>query len=738
MTEKVKTGNYLLESLNPSQRNAVLCTRGPVLILAGAGSGKTRVLTHRVAYLVEEKGVKPWNILAVTFTNKAAGEMKERILKLTKGLGRDIWIGTFHSICARILRTEGERLGFERNFLILDREDQLRFLKKVMDELHISQKQYGPQAVRSRISGAKNMFVSPDAFASSANDDFEETVALIYKQYQKNLSLNNSMDFDDLLINPIYLFQKFPRILENYQNRFKYILVDEYQDTNRTQYLFLKLLATKYRNLCVVGDDDQSIYKWRGADIRNILDFERDYPDCKIFHLDQNYRSTKIILNAAHSVVQNNLNRHAKKLWTEKEHGEKIALLEVFDAISEAQVAVDAIKEELSRFGRNFRDIAILYRTNAQSRVLEESLRRAGLPYVIVGGVRFYERKEIKDVLAYLRLICNPRDAISLRRIINYPLRGIGDASLQKLEAFSSEQNIPLLEAANRVEEVETITPNIRSNLTEFCQLIQKYAALKQEFSPGELARGLVDEISILKEFKKIGTTDALSRVDNVRELLSGIDLYFQSKEGATLDDFLEEVALITDIDTWNDETNAITLMTLHSAKGLEFPVVFITGLEEGLFPLSSSFNDPEELEEERRLFYVGTTRAKDQLYLSWAHQRSRFGENTYCVPSRFIKEVDEACIERKVVKRSYQAQFYQRTYKTSYEDQAESAPAYEDISQEMQELSVGCKVKHASFGEGKIISMEGRGENLKISVKFNQFGTKKLVVKYANLQILS
>jgi DNA helicase-2/ATP-dependent DNA helicase PcrA len=547
--EKAKSGthHHLLASLNPSQREAVCCTKGPLLILAGAGSGKTRVLTHRVAYLVEQKGVKPYNILAVTFTNKAAGEMRDRLLKLSKGLGNGTWIGTFHSVCARILRMEGERLGFNRNFSILDREDQANFIKYVMNEINIPTKQYNPQAVRARISGAKNMFISPDEYKSTAVDAFEETVAFIYFHYQKLLKENNSMDFDDLLVNPIYLFEQFPRVLENYQKRFKYILVDEYQDTNRTQYLLLKMLAAKHRNLCVVGDDDQSIYRWRGADIRNILDFESDYPECKIIRLEQNYRSTKHILKAAHSVVQNNLRRREKTLWTEKGLGDKVILFELDDDINEAMIVVETIKEELSKHGRSFYDFAILYRTNAQSRILEDALRTAGIPYVVVGGLRFYERKEIKDVLAYLRVVCNPNDAISFKRVINAPLRGIGKTSVAKIEEFARLHSISLLEAAGRVEEITSIAPRIRANIAEFHGLIDKYASLKSEFSPGELARALVDEIGILKTFKEIATEESYGRAENVRELLSAIANFSKPRNGRTLDDFLEEVSLVTE-----------------------------------------------------------------------------------------------------------------------------------------------------------------------------------------------
>jgi DNA helicase-2/ATP-dependent DNA helicase PcrA len=731
MTGKTKprATNHLLESLNSVQRKAVLCTQGPVLVLAGAGSGKTRVLTHRVAYLLEQKGVKPWQILAVTFTNKAANEMKERISKIAKGLGNQVWIGTFHSICARILRIEGERLGFGRNFLIFDRQDQASFIKSIMNEINISPKRYASEAVLARISGAKNLFISPEEYNSTAKDSFEETVALVYSHYQKRMKENNTMDFDDLLVNVIHLFEQFPQVLNNYQNRFRHILVDEYQDVNRIQYLLLRMLASKHRNLCVVGDDDQSIYRWRGADIRNILEFERGYPDCKVFHLEQNYRSTQNILNAANSVVRNNFRRREKVLWTKKEFGEKVTSFEVDDETSESLLLVEIIKNELTQYGRNFCDFAILYRTNAQSRVLEEALRSAGIPYVLVGGVRFYERKEIKDVLSYLRLICNTQDSISFKRVINFPLRGIGEGSLAKLVKFAHEQSISLFEAAGRIEEVTAIAPRIRTNIAEFFTLISKYNSIKSEFSPGELARALVEEIGILKTFKEIGTEESSARAENVRELLSAIVNFTQKVKKATLEDFLEEVSLITDIDSWDDKSNAVTLMTLHSAKGLEFPVVFITGLEEGLFPLKNALNSIDELEEERRLFYVGATRAKEKLYLSWAAQRMRFGERCNSLPSRFIKEIAPEFLAQQNLRKFYQSR--------TYPPDVEKMPAYEDFSQEVREIFVGCEVRHSQFGVGKITTMEGRGENLKITVNFYDHGEKRLVVKYANLEIL-
>ena len=725
----------LLENLNSVQKKAVQSIDGPVLVLAGAGSGKTRVLTYRVAYLLDQTNVKPWEILAVTFTNKAANEMKERILQLTNNAGRDIWIGTFHAVCSRILRRDAERLGFQRNFNVFDRDDQKRFLKSVMTDLNINLKQITIDMVHSRISRAKNNFIVPTAYARSAKDFFEETVAEVYTAYQSSLKKNNAMDFDDLLVNPIVLFNEFPEILQNYQDRFKYILVDEYQDTNHTQYLMLKKLSEKNKNLCVVGDDDQSIYKWRGADIRNILNMEQDYPECKIYHLEQNYRSTKSILDVANYVVKNNSKRRDKTLWTDRKAGDKPVVVEVEDHISESLYIVHLLKNEVYESGRNFNDFVILYRTNAQSRVLEDALRRAGIPYVIVGGVRFYERKEIKDILAYLRLISNPKDSVCFKRIINYPLRGIGDTSLEKLEAYAKNNNITLFEAAGRVSEITTLSKRVQKSISEFHHLISKYANLLSEFSAGELARTLVDEIGLLTIFKEIGTEESLGRSENVLELLSAIANFTKVRKNNSLQDFLEEVALVTDIDSWEEGSNAVTLMTLHSAKGLEFPVVFIAGLEEGLFPLTRTFDSNEELEEERRLFYVGVTRAQDKLYLSWAAQRLRFGEMYQNLPSRFLQEIDNQLVEYKSVRRAYQSG---RSKPRVQKKRRDVMPKYEDYSQEVPRLTMGSMVKHASFGVGRVMAKEGRGENLKITVRFNQVGTKKLMVKYANLEILN
>ena len=734
----------LLTQLNPVQKEAVLATQGPVLVLAGAGSGKTRVLTYRVAYLLQSGLAKPWEILAVTFTNKAAKEMRERILALVDGLGSESWIGTFHSICARLLRIEGHKIGYERNFTVFDRDDQIRFVKGIMQDLNISPQKYSPEALQSRVSSAKNQFMSAEEFGLIASDPIDLKALQVYRLYQRRLFSENVMDFDDLLVKPIELFEASPGVLEVYQKRFKYILVDEYQDTNRTQYLFLKKLAALHQNLCVVGDDDQSIYRWRGADVENILNVEHDYPKCKVFRLEQNYRSTKSILDVANGIVRKNARRHQKELWTNNQSGEKVTVIDVDDHINEALYIISSMKNELQRHGRNFGDFVILYRTNSQSRVLEDALRTAGIPYVIVGGLRFYERKEIKDVLAYLRLVCNPKDSVSFKRVINYPLRGIGDTSVTKLESFAHENQMSLLEAAGEAHRIPTISKRIQTSIRSFYDLTEKYKALLTEFSAGELARALIDETGILRSFKEIGTEEALGRAENVRELLSAL-AHFRSTEGeTTLEAFLEEVSLITDIDTWDDVTNAVTLMTIHSAKGLEFPVVYITGLEEGLFPITRSLDNVHDLEEERRLFYVGVTRAMEKLYLTWAGRRMRFGEYLPCNISRFLKEIDPELVQWLDKRNGYYGRRETASsirargeYAHEYDEGLSTMPNYEDFSQERSGIAAGTRVRHAKFGTGSVLGVEGRGENTRIIVRFATEGIKTLVAKYAKLQIL-
>jgi len=733
----LQSPEWLTAELNDAQSQAVTWSDGPVLILAGAGSGKTRVLTYRIAWLLANGLAEPREILAMTFTNKAAGEMRERVRKLVPEMISGMWIGTFHSLFARLLRREAERLNYASNFAIYDEDDQHSLIKSVLNELKIPVSEFPPKQIAYKISGAKNAFILPDQFAQMANTRQDQIIATLYAAYQRRLRENNAMDFDDLLIKPIELFQLFPLVLEYYQSRFRYILVDEYQDTNHAQYVALRMLAAQHRNICVVGDDDQSIYRWRGAEIRNILDFEKDYAECVKFRLEQNYRSTKNILAAAHSVVRNNRQRHEKQLWTEKPEGEPITLLEVEDDLEEARTMVNKLALEMRANHLDFQDFACLYRTNAQSRVLEEALRRENIPYIIVGGVKFYERKEVKDVIAYLRVLCNPADSVSLRRIINYPARGIGETSIGRIEAWAQEHKTTIFNATGQVQQISGLSARIAEQVAGFHALMNKYNALRLEIAPAELASSLVNELGILREYKQEGTIESLSRAENIRELLLAIAEYSSQagKEG-TLEGFLENVALTTDLDSWDDRANAVTLMTLHSAKGLEFPVVFITGLEEGLFPISRSLADPPALEEERRLFYVGATRAKNKLYLAWARNRRKFGETAVSVASRFLREIEPSLLQ---IESSYRTS-YTRRHRSPGAQRGESdpMPRYEDESQEALEYRVGMRVLHPTFGKGTIMRIEpSSAGSLKLRVLFDQEGEKRLVLPYAKLEIL-
>ena len=709
-----------------------MCTEGPVLVLAGAGSGKTRVLTYRIAYLIHELGIPPGEILAMTFTKKAAREMQERIEKLAGGVA---WIGTFHSIFAKILRWEAESVQYSRQFVIYDSDDQLRLIRMVMDWLEISTTHINPKNVRSVISTAKNNLISPDKYMVRNGIPLDKAVARIYPEYQNRLKENQAFDFDDLITVPITLFRKHPEILEKYQQRFHYILVDEYQDTNIAQYQLIRLISEKSKNLCVVGDDDQSIYGWRGANIQNILNFEKDFSNTKVFRLEQNYRSTRNILAAAHSVVSKNLARKPKKLWSDNPEGDKVIVWAVQDDREEACKIVDIIQEEVFRHKRPFRDFAILYRTNAQSRALEDGLRRSGISYVIVGGVRFYDRKEIKDVLAYLKLIINPKDTISLKRIINFPARGIGDVSIRRLETWALQNQVSLFEALGRVDEIGGISGRITTMVRQFHDLIAKYSKLTLKLSPGELVPTLIEDSGILAYYREDTTSDGQARQENIRELVSAIQEYTDETDEPSIVGFLEEVSLINDVDEWNDKSNAITLMTLHAAKGLEFPVVFVSGLEEQLFPLSRSMEKKEDLEEERRLFYVGITRAKEKLFLLWAHMRRLYNRYEARLPSRFLDELDPAVIDF-ISSRSSSAMIPGK--KSEYaEYDSDVMPDYESFSQEFVSdwLQPGVWVQHDMFGKGQIIRVQGRGDNRIIAVRFQNGTQKKFVLKYAKLR---
>ncbi|MDE0469355.1 MAG: DNA helicase PcrA [Candidatus Poribacteria bacterium] len=728
----------LLRSLNDVQREAVQHTDGPLLILSGAGSGKTRVITHRIAYLIKHHNVSPFRILAVTFTNKAANEMKDRLDALVEGgVSRDLWVATFHATCARILRRDIEKLGedavskresqskkraYTRDFTIFDTSEQATLVKDVLRQLNYSDKQYNPRAVLSLISRAKNESISPRKYAEIADGYFERIVAEVYPLYQDALRLNNSLDFDDLLLFTVELLNKNSEVCQFYQNKFEYILVDEYQDTNRCQYELVRLLTGAKQNICVVGDDDQSIYAFRGADIRNILDFEQDYPNTRVLRLEQNYRSTQNILDAAWNVVQNNKARKPKKLWTEQEDGEQVTCYEAMDENDEAGYVGTQI-EDWNTEGVDYKDFAVFYRTNAQSRIFEEAFRAANIPYQIVGGVGFYDRMEIKDLLAYLRVMCNPNDSMSLRRIINVPSRGIGATTLERLIDFAAAEDITLFEAAQRVDEITTINRGLQAKVKRFTKIFDEFDA---SVLPTDALDYVLKVTGYLKnlEAQSKNNIEAQNRVENIEELINAVIEYEDNEPEPSLSDYLENVALIADVDAMEtDSTDMVTLMTLHSAKGLEFPFVFIVGMEEGYLPHQRSISTESELEEERRLCYVGITRAMEQLYLLHARSRRTFRETEYRVQSRFIAEIPEHLI--KHVDR-YRSPFH------------ESVGLYEEGPEDTDDYYVDQIVHHPQFGRGKVTKISGAGRDVYVTVRFNRSGTKQLAASVTSLRTVS
>ncbi len=728
----------LLRSLNDVQREAVQHIDGPLLILSGAGSGKTRVITHRIAYLVKHHNISPFRILAVTFTNKAAKEMKERLDALVQGsVSQDLWVATFHATCARILRRDIGKLGAPTktknltqpagdythtpNFTIFDTGEQTTVVKDVLRQLNYSDKQFHPRAILSNISRAKNEAISPATFQRVADGYFERVVAEVYALYQDTLRLNNALDFDDLLLFTAQLLRENPEVCRYYQNKFEYILVDEYQDTNRCQYELVQLLTGPKQNVCVVGDDDQSIYAFRGADIRNILDFEKDYPNTRVLRLEQNYRSTRNILDAAWGVVHNNTDRKAKKLWTDNDIGELITCYEATDENDEAGYVGTQI-EDWHAEGVDYKDFAIFYRTNAQSRIFEEALRVANIPYQIVGGVGFYDRMEIKDLLAYLRVMCNPNDSMSLRRIINVPSRGIGSTTLQRLINFAVLEGITLFDATHRVDEISTIRRGLQAKVKHFTRIFDDFDAT---VLPADALDYVLKETGYLKNLQQQNTIEAQNRVENIEELINAVIEYEQNHAEPSLSDYLENVALIADIDTMEtDATDMVTLMTLHSAKGLEFPFVFIVGMEEGYLPHQRSLGTQAELEEERRLCYVGITRAMEQLYLLHATSRRTFRDIEYLTQSRFISEIPAHLI--KHVDR-YRSPF------------RETTGLYEIVSEEdASDYYVDQIVLHPKFGRGKVTKVNETGHDVYVTVRFSRAGTKQLAASAAPLQTVS
>ena len=721
-----------LKKLNKTQRAAVEANDGPILIFAGAGSGKTRVLTHKMFYLISEKIYKPENILSVTFTNKAAKEMKERVMGLLKTDDLPITIGTFHSVCARLLRIEAKHLGLSPQFAIYDVQDQLDLLKVVLKELNIPKDTLTPNHARNQISYLKNKMITPSTQARKARTILEKTIVDVYSSYQKALRENEALDFDDLLLYPLELFDKHPKILKKYQNKWKYILVDEYQDTNRPQYFFLTLLSERNQQICVVGDDDQSIYGWRGADISNILDFQKFFPSCRIFTLEKNYRSTQQILDAATSVVTHNDRRAKKNLVAANGSGDLLGLMEIRDELEEADAIISALEKEIKLNKRTFSDFSVLYRTNVQSRALEDSFRRMGIPYNIVGSIRFYDRKEVKDVLAYLRLVINLKDTISLRRIVNFPPRGIGMKTIDKCVQQAGTDKIELFDVLKNAEKL-AIRGKQSESLTSFYELIKKYHDLRNKLSASELSRSLIEEAGILNLFKQSQSPDDRERFDNVTEVLNSIDEFCQKRPDSTLSDFLEEVSLLSDIDHWNDSDNRVTLMTVHSSKGLEFPVVFIAGLDDGLFPLYNALGTKEGLEEERRLFYVALTRAQERVFLLYATNRRRMGgENVMGMPSRFISEIPNDYLERI----EFQSALTRRVVGGSLQKRTKIAITRTVTT--FDDFKMGDMVEHSIFGAGKIMVLSGTGENQRVGVIFKDGTKKKLIVKYANLSKIS
>tara|TARA_B100001250_G_scaffold92484_2_gene76967 strand:- start:703 stop:2871 length:2169 start_codon:yes stop_codon:yes gene_type:complete len=720
-----------LKKLNNSQKAAVEAVDKPILIFAGAGSGKTRVLSFKISHLIKKGVVKPEEILAVTFTNKAADVMKQRVNALIKNNIEFLNIGTFHSICAKLLRNEIHHLGFTKNFAIYDRSDQISLIKIIMAEMDISKNSVMPKTAINKISFYKSKLINPKSAIKSAKTLQDKTIVDIYKSYNKSLKENNALDFDDLLNFPLEIFNNHPRILNKYQKAWKYVLVDEYQDTNKAQFLFVKMLAEKHRNICVVGDDDQSIYGWRGADIRNILDFEKYFTECEIFTLENNYRSTNQILQAAQSVVRNNSDRVDKDLLSVKGEGDLIGVIETHDEMEEADAVINALQKEIKMKKRTFNDFSVLFRTNSQSRALEDSFRRSAIPYKIIGGTRFYERKEVKDVLGYLRLIVNIDDTISLRRIINFPPRGIGLKTVDKCFIQSVKDNKKIFDVLNNPEPMK-IRGKQGDSLIAFYKLIKKYNQLLTKLNASELARALVEEVGVLNFYKKQDNIEDNERYDNVLEILNSIDEFMDRNPSASISDFLEEVSLLTDIDEWNTDDNYVTMMTVHASKGLEFPVVFVTGLEDGLFPLSIALNEQQIMEEERRLFYVALTRSQEMVYLLYATDRRRSGSDSWGgVASRFIKEIPEDFMENISFSSAMTRKIVKTNTGTIKMKIKRTITTFDDFK-------VGDAVEHAIFGEGKIMALSGSGENQRVGVAFKNGLKKKLIVKFAKLKKMS
>ncbi len=733
--DDVPSDSPLFGELNPTQREAVAATEGPVLVVAGAGSGKTRVLTYRVAHLIRDLQVAPGSILAITFTNKAANEMKERVGALVGGVVRSMWVSTFHSACVRILRREAHRLGYRSGFSIYDDADSLRLLRMVIRDLDLDPRQFPEKAMKGVISKAKNELVDFETFGDTADGFFGEQVADVYRLYQHRLVEASAMDFDDLLMVTVELMAAFPDVATAYQKRFRYVLVDEYQDTNHAQYVLVKQLTASHRNLCVVGDSDQSIYKFRGADIRNIRDFEKDYPDARVVVLDQNYRSTETILDAANSVIANNTGRTPKHLWSDRGRGVPITRYEAEDEHDEAGFVADQV-ERLQSKGYNLADVAVFFRTNAMSRVIEDVFVRRNVPYTVVGSVKFYDRKEIKDAVAYLKAVVNPSDEVSVKRVLNEPKRGIGTTSMAHVDRFSQAQGIAFFAGLERAEEIPQLTARAQRSILEFVALIRLLRQRAEEGGVADAVQAVLGDTGMVAALDSERTVEAMGRVENLREL-AGVATEFESaSEGAVIGDeeydelpnlrrlevFLESTALVSDVDEWEEGAGSVTLMTLHTAKGLEFPVVFIVGMEDGVFPHMRSLGDPDELEEERRLAYVGITRAEDRLFLSSAWNRMLFGGSSYNPPSRFFSEIPDTLVEMAG----------KRQRRTPVDRAAAQGPA---TTVSAGEVGPGDRVRHQKWGLGTVREIVGEGDRAEAEVMFDTQGKKRLLLAWAPLE---
>jgi len=716
----------ILEDLNPAQREAVQHVDGPLLIFAGAGSGKTRALTYRIAYMIGHHAVDPWRILAVTFTNKAAREMKERIEGLIGAtMLSQMWVGTFHATCARILRERGDEIGLEREFVIYDEDDQLKLVRECFENLGLDEREVSAPQILHRISHAKEQLVLPEDYSKGALGTYDKLADRVYPLYQEKLRANRALDFDDLILYAVRLLMEREDVRDHYQRKFEYILVDEYQDINYAQFEFVRLLADRHKNICVVGDDDQSIYSWRGADVDIILSFQKHFPGAKVVTLEQNYRSTRNILDAAYYVISRNERRAPKQLWTDREEGTLLHKIEAVDEYDEAARVISSIRDKVIAGEREYSDFVILYRTNAQSRVFEEALMNHRIPYKVIGGVRFYERREIKDLIAYLRLAFNPRDSIGLKRIINVPTRGVGPITLERVDQFAASEGISLFEAIQRIEELD-VQPRQKRAIAVLAKLIEFLHDKREEFTVGRLLTEIVENTGYVAELRRQGTREADSRAENVEELFSVVEEFERTSEDKSLRAFLEQVALVTDIDNYDEHEPAVTLMTLHSAKGLEFPVVFMVGMEEGIFPHIRSMSSREELEEECRLCYVGMTRAKDELHLSSAHARTLFGNRKRQVVSRFVREIP--------------AKIFHAPKRAVPTAKAPTASRLWTDAQPARHIPTdsfrpGDQVRHNVFGLGIVEKVEPNGNDVQITVAFEEVGRKKLMLSFAGLE---